>query len=320
MTPLPSLVACWRSFLAGWNAFFFESVDPRLCAAIRIAFATLLLINFGVLGPNFFNWFGPSGLIRDLPLEEYVAPGSWSLLFWLPPTNAALAAAYACALVQAGLLLLGLGTRFQAFGCFVWLVSFQVRNAMIWDGEDTVFRLMAGLLIFMPCGARWSLDAWLARRMTKIAPAATGPAWALKLLQVQMAIIFFDAFFMKMQGVAWQDGTALYYVARLDEFMPRFPLPRALFDSLWSVKLLTWGTLLLELTVPLLIWFRETRRPALLAAITFHLACDYSMHLFLFHWIMLTGWLAFVRPEDWQMFRARSATNEPGRALLREDL
>jgi hypothetical protein len=307
MTPLPSLVAWARAFAQSWNRFFFEPVDLRVCAAIRIAFAALLLVNFGLLGPDLFNWFGSTGLIRDLPLEEYLAPGSWSVLLWLPPTNSALVAAYAIALLQTLLLLLGLGTRLQAIGCFVWLVSFQVRNPMIWDGEDTLFRLLAALLIFMPCGARWSLDAWLAQRIRGQAPAPTAPAWALKLLQLQMAIIFFDAFFMKLQGAAWQDGTALFYVARLDEFFPRFPLPRAIFDSLWSIKLLTWGTLLIEFAVPLLVWFRETRRFALLLALAFHLSCDYSMHLFLFHWIMLTGWIAFLRPEDWEAF-ARNAT------------
>jgi hypothetical protein len=319
VTPLPSLVVCARAFAQAWNRFFFEPVDLRICAAIRIAFAALLLVNFSLLGPDLFNWFGSAGLIRELPPEEHLAPGSWSVLLWLPQSDAFLAAAYAVALLQAALLLVGLGTRLQALGCFVWLVSFQVRNPMIWDGEDTVFRLLAALLIFMPCGARWSLDAWLARRVWQQAPATTSPAWALKLLQLQMAIIFFDAFFMKLQGAAWQNGTAVYYVARLEEFFPRFPLPHAMFDSLWSIKWLTWGTLVLELTVPLLIWFRETRRFALLLALAFHLSCDYSMHLFLFHWIMLTGWLAFVRPEDWQAFCARSATTEPAGPLLRED-
>lgn len=304
MMPLPSLRDCLRSFVAGWNAFFFHPVDLRICSAIRIAFASLLLVNFALLGPDLFRWFGSQGVTRDMRLEEYLPPGSWSVLTWLPPTDTALATAYGVALLQAALLLVGLGTRLQAIGCFVWLVSFQNRNPMLWDGEDTVFRLIAGLLVFMPCGAAWSLDRLIERHF---APTVTRPregvAWALKLLQLQMAIIFFATFVMKLQGVAWQDGVALYYVARLDEFFPRFPVPTAIFDQLWVVRLMTWGTLAIELAVPLLVWFRETRRTALVLALLFHLVCDYSMNLFLFHWIMLTGWLAFVRPEDWEALR-----------------
>jgi hypothetical protein len=48
-----------------------------------------------------------------------------------------------------------------------------------------------------------------------------------------------------------------------------------------------------------LIWFRETRRLALALVVLFHLANEWTMHLHLFHWVMLVGWLAFVQPQDW---------------------
>lgn len=319
MTPLPSLRAGWRWFTAAWAQYFFEPVDLRICAMIRMAFALLMLINLGVLGPNLIHWFGAAGLLRDLPLEEYLPPGSWSVLFWLPKTDAALTIAYGVALAQAVLLFLGLASRFQAFGCLVWLVSFQNSNPLLMDGEDAVFRLIAALLVFMPCGQTWSLDAWIGRRFLRRPLAPIGPAWSLKLLQIQMAIIFLDAFYMKIHGLAWQDGVALYYVSRLEDFFPRFPVPSAIFDSWGAIRAMTWGTLLIELGTPLFIWFRETRRLSLLAAVAFHLACDYSMNLFLFHWIMLVGWSAFLRPEDWRDLQSLIQRNqsEPRRSEAR---
>lgn len=320
----PSLRQLARDFVAGWNAFFFEPVDLRLCAAIRIAYASLLLVYFGVLGPRLIDWFAHDGLCSILLNDEFILPGTWSLLWWLPDSHGWLWAAYGVALLQAALLLVGLGSRFQAISCFIWLLSFQNRNQMILDSEDCVFRLVGALLIFLPCGRAWSLDRYLALRWTGRQWPTEGPAWALKLMQIQMCIIFFDAFYAKMQGSVWQDGTALYYVTRLEEFFPRFPVP-AFLDSLWAVRLLTWGTLAVELLVPLGIWFRETRRASLLLALGFHLACDYSMNLFLFHWVMLTGWMAFLRPEDWQAFHrllapwGRHVTHAPTSATVTND-
>jgi vitamin K-dependent gamma-carboxylase-like protein len=103
---------------------------------------------------------------------------------------------------------------------------------------------------------------------------------------------------LKLAGDEWIDGTALYYVSRLDDFFGRFPIPAWLFDTPWVVAPMTWGVLIVELAVPMLIWFKETRRWCLLATVLFHLANEWTMHLFLFHWIMLVGWLSFLTTDD----------------------
>jgi hypothetical protein len=36
------------------------------------------------------------------------------------------------------------------------------------------------------------------------------------------------------------------------------------------------------------------------ALIAFHLANEWTMNLFLFHWLMVCGWLAFVSPDDFR--------------------
>ena len=38
-------------------------------------------------------------------------------------------------------------------------------------------------------------------------------------------------------------------------------------------------------------------------AAVFHLAVEYAMSLFLFHWIMLVGLLSFSRTSDWVRLR-----------------
>ena len=113
-----------------------------------------------------------------------------------------------------------------------------------------------------------------------------------------MVLVFWSAGLSKINGSAWLHGTALYYVARLDDYFGRFPLPSWLFARAWCVALMTWTVLVTELCAPLFVWFRETRRWALLAVFALHLAMEYCMHLFLFNWVMLVGWVAFVEWDD----------------------
>src|SRR5262249_18258281 len=163
-------------------------------------------------------------------------------------------------------------------------------------------RLLGFLLIFLPLGQSWSVNAWLARWWRK-APTSedkatpyAAPGWGLRLFQIQMVLIFLSTGLVKLGGDVWVHGTALYYVSRLDDVFGRFPVPAWAFDTPWVVALLTWAVIAVELLVPLLIWFRETRRLCLVGLLLFHLANEWTMNVFLFHWIMLIGWISFLKP------------------------
>ena len=304
---------------AAWNDFFHGPLDRRVCAVVRIGFAALVLVWLAVLYPDLARWFGRDGVLPPTVSAKVMPGGAWTVLTLLPRGDGWLHAAWGVAVAQALLLLVGLGSRFNALGVFVWVVSFVHRNGLILDSEDTVFRLVGFYLILMPCGACWSVDAWLRARRGIIHDRASlsticrGPAWGLRLLQLQMSVIFLSAGLCKLQSAAWRDGTAMYYVARLDDYFGRFPTPDFLWQTPWVVGLITWSVIAAELTIPLLLWWRKTRRWALAVAVAFHLANEYSMHLFLFHWIMLVGWASFLTGDDlslarrWLFGRSRAA-------------
>ena len=69
------------------------------------------------------------------------------------------------------------------------------------------------------------------------------------------------------------------------------------------MALMAWPTLLLELGVPIAVWFGKTRRVALALAFVFHLSLDYMMNLNLFQWMMMVGWSSFIQPQDVIMVR-----------------
>ena len=70
---------------------------------------------------------------------------------------------------------------------------------------------------------------------------------------------------------------------------------------------MTWSVVAAEFSIPILIWFKETRRPCLLVLLIFHLANEWTMNLFLFHPLMVCGWIAFVTPEDFAWLTPRRA-------------
>jgi hypothetical protein len=295
-----------RGFAAAWNALFFAPRDPRLASVLRIGYGVLLLINLAVLAPDVPLWFTESGLVpgalgRALINEHAPTVLDWIAAPWWPWLCFGVLAAAAV------LLTLGWHSRIQAIVVLVGLTWLQDRNYAIVDGEDTLFRLFAFYLALCPSGWAFSLDA---RRRKRAGIAVEPPTpWGLRLFQIQMSVLYLSSAIEKSLGTDWTAGTALYYVARLDDAFGKFPLPGALFETPWLFHLMTWSVLALEWLLPVLLWLTRTRRAAIALAIVFHLAIDYTMNLFLFHWLMILGILSFAEFADlrWPPWRRAPA-------------
>lgn len=290
-------------FAAAWNNFFFAARDPRLCSVMRIGFGALLLINVLALAPDLQLWFSEGGLLPLAKARLIIDEDAPTLLAYLP-----LSVCYGLLLAHTILLLLGWQSRIQAVFILIWLTSFNDRNYAIIDGEDTLFRLFAFYLALCPCGWAFSIDAWLRKR--KGAPAGPPPIpWALRLFQIQMSVVYLSSAIEKTSGSDWPSGKALYYVARLDDSFGKLPVPAFPFEKLWLVKLMTWGVLVIEWGLPVLLWIKRSRKTAVVIAIAFHLAIDWSMNLFLFHWIMILGFLSYLEYDElpWIAWRRKRA-------------
>jgi hypothetical protein len=273
---------------------------------MRMLYALLLFVNVATWAPDLLLWFGESGVMPYAAGRALGDPDTLTLFAALPRSDLTVQIAYGVLLVHIVLLGLGLFARLQAVGTYVWLLSFQHRHLMLFDGEDTVFRLLGLALIFLPLAHCYSLDAWLRRRRGRPYPTQ-GSAWALRLVQLQMTTIYASTAWEKLLGDDWLDGTALYYVSRLDDLFGHFPMPAALLESLTALRLMTWSVVAVELTLPLALWIPRTRRLGLLLGLGLHLGIEYSMNLFLFQWVMLLGLLSFTRPEDFAALRAVAA-------------
>lgn len=301
---------------AAWNRFWFAPISPVSLALFRILFGALMLLFVALLAPELLTWFGRGG-----PFTPHDASTFWgnvpdySLLLWFP-APAAVFAFFAVFTLAACCLMIGLWTRLSALLVFLGLVSIGHRSPLILNGGDTAFRMMAFYLILAPCGAALSVDRLraLLRGTARVRPPLV-PPWAQRLLQLQMCLVYAMTVLLKLQGHAWQDGTALYYTSRLEAF-DRFPLP-LVFHSLPLVNLLSYWTLAAEIGLAVLVWVPGLRRFVLLNGVLLHLGIEYSMNIPLFAFAMLAWYVTFVDVEgSWAWLQAHWPLRTFSRARL----
>jgi hypothetical protein len=296
----------WRALRDGFERFFFRPIDCRPAALMRIGYACLLLIQNLAEAPNLLIWFGDHGVLTRAGARAITNPYALTLFSVLPAGDSWVVGMFMVYTAALLLLLVGFRSRWVMPIVYVLLVSFDHRNRLILDGEDGLLRVLGFLMLFMPIGAAFSVDAFLARLRGRREPITRMEAWPIRLVQIQMSLFFVGAALWKFKGGDWLNGSTVYFVSRLDGFFGRFPIPRALFEWVPLLRLYTWSTLILEIAAPFLIWVRELRRPVLCLLLVFHLSLDLSMNLLVFHWVMLLGWSSFLTVDDWRWLRARA--------------
>ncbi|MDX1953231.1 MAG: HTTM domain-containing protein [Verrucomicrobiota bacterium] len=278
-----------------WNRFFFDPIAPTSLAIYRILTGLVFLWNAGILFEDVEEFFGDGVLTEQTALLLNGGQGM-NLFRILPDGNAWIFSFFFIHVLSAIFVTLGFATRVNLILLFLTFTSLCHRNPLIVNSGDSFLRICVFFLIFSPAGAALSIDRLirLARGKEQGPPALITP-WVLRLIQLQTAWLYFTAYLWKIRGELWMNGTAVYYTTRLEEFW-RFPLPY-IFEHLWTIKLWTWGTLIIEFAMGTLIWIKELRYWVLLAGILLHLGIDYTMNIPLFGVIMVSAYITFVEPQ-----------------------
>jgi hypothetical protein len=288
-----------RTLVDAWDRFFFEPQSPVPIGLFRAIYGTLVVATLVLLRPDWLAWYGPHAWV-SLSTMHQLEPGiRLNLLAVLPQTNAWIEAFFWVFLASAILLAVGLFTRLNTVVVFICLASMQQRNLYITHGGDTFLRVAGFFLIFAPAGAALSVDRliriWRGKGDSQLQPQRP---WAQRMIQFELAIMYFASFCWKIEGLPWVQGTALYYVYHLSEFQ-RFPVPSLLLRPT-ILKLGTWFALILEFSLGVLIWVREFRYILLLLGVLFHLSLEYSINVPLFQWDVLSAYVLFIDASDLQ--------------------
>jgi hypothetical protein len=165
------------------------------------------------------------------------------------------------------------------------------------NAGDAIRSIGLFYLMLTPCGTVWSVDSlWQRWRGRRSGPMFIHP-WPLRLLLLQMMVMYGCNGLYKVFGDAWRAGDSLYYVLN-DVTLTRFsyvqvPLP------VWVMRVLTWTVLAWELSFPLLVCLRWTRTLALVFGAAFHLGIFVFLELGTFAAYALCLYLPFIAWERW---------------------
>jgi hypothetical protein len=286
-----------RAFHKAWGNFFFAPQSPLPIALFRVLYGACVSFTLILLHPDWLDWYGVHAWV-SLATMKTIEPGVRLNLFTLLPQSDRWTGAFFWVFLGFALLLtIGFWTRISSTVVFLCLASMQERAPFIMHGGDSFLRVAGFFLIFAPAGAALSFDR-LIRVHKKLEGLEITPRapWAQRMIQFELALVYVMSFWWKMKGHAWLNGTALYYVTHLQEIR-RFPLPRWIQYPI-VLKLGSWSTLVLELSLGVLIWFKRFRYPLLLLGLLFHLSLEYALNLPMFQWDVLTAYVLFIDPAD----------------------
>jgi hypothetical protein len=306
----PSPKTAWQApeFNPLHPAYWFGLADTRALALFRILFAGWLIkvaVYYYALVDTFFTDTGivPRSLLtreQRFSLLDALGEG-WQvrafLLLWI------------FILVN---LTLGNYTRLMAVLNFIFIVSVHERNPYILNGADTLMRVMSFWLIFANSAQYYSLDALRERlrlyQRTGNAGdlrAPEGPRLAfalpLRMLQIQLALVYVFTFLLKLEGSEWRDGSAMHYALQVNSLM--LPTgewlleyaPYPLLQMMTMYAILFEGTFLLFAFFP---FFQPMFRSLVLwAGALLHIGIGALMAIQNFSHVMLVSYLPLCLPE-----------------------
>lgn len=291
--------------VGGWTRFWFAPQSAVSLGLVRILFG---LVTFGwtlSLLPDLLTFFGRRG-VQPAPPN---APHSWSLLV-LWQSDRAVWIVWGLLLAATVALTVGWHSRVASLLVFICLTSFERRNQFIFNAGDGLLRIEAFLLVLAPSGAALSLD----RRRTagSFWSFQQRAPWVLRLMQIQMTMVYLSTVQDKLVGTTWTGGTATSYSLRLYD-LRNFATPAWITTSPVLMNLATWGTLALEVMLGVLVWRRSMRPWILGAGVIMHLTILLTLMVGFFTFAVYVLYVAFLPPETSERFVNRVRSRLPAR-------
>jgi hypothetical protein len=308
------LAICWRRFLA----FLFPPETDTWLAVLRIGLGLQVVAYVLFLRSDWHYLFasGGKGLVGR-EVGEAIASFDSPLIpkfGWLIVAGrvlnigeeTVLTVAWIGLLSAGCLLLLGLLSRPAAIvAWFVHLCAAE-SGALLTYGADNFMTTALFYLMLSPLPDRYSFDHWVAKTKPKN-PQVLG-FWR-RVLQVHLCFVYFVGGLAKFLGSGWWDGSNLWRSL----IRPPFNLvsPDLLVHFKYILPLLGISICLLEVSYPVFIWLKSTRRIWLACILAMHAVIGLMMGLYLFALIMIVMNLAaFGVPCAITRLQATSGRNE----------
>jgi len=272
--------------------------DLRSLAIFRISLALIILSDLLSRFPSIRLLYTNEGVMPRDHVVDGGIPWRWSLNF-INDTYEFQAAVFLVAIAASIALALGYRTRLMTVALWVLVCSIQARNPLVLSGADTLLRVVLFWSMFLPLGAKWSLDHRFQR------PAVNLNARTLSVATIgfffQIAFMYWFTAILKDSPEWRTDGTALFYAMSAKHVTKGMSDVMLQFPTL--MRILTHGTLILEFLAPvlMLVPFRNgpMRTIGCASIISLHIGIFLTLDVGIFPWLSSACMLAFLPAWFW---------------------
>lgn len=262
--------------------YFHSYTSAAPLAVFRMAFGLLVLASV--------VRFWAKGWIAELYLQPKFFFPYYGLEFVRPLgpyTYGLFAVCGLCALLVA----LGWHYRFAAVGLFLSFTYIELMDKSTYLNHYYFVSLAALLLVVLPAGTYFSLDARLQPRRWH----SHVPRWTLDALRLLVGIVYVYA------GLAKLNSDWLLAAQPLRIWLPAkndLPLVGFLFNYPATAYAVSWFGAVYDLTVPFFLLNRVTRPYAYAAVVVFHVLTAILFPIGMFPYVMIVAALIFF-PAEW---------------------
>ncbi|HYI77563.1 MAG TPA: HTTM domain-containing protein [Chryseolinea sp.] len=262
-------------------------------ATVRLFFRALLLLTFVkivILWP-----FSHNVMIH----HNITLPASWIGKLVFAPSflaNVNVDIFYGVSLVFLIIAFL-LRPNYLTTGLFFWLTfNLYIVNLPFANGADLVLFMLAFWCIPLA-----STPTFKSETLTIVQKALYNSG--ITFLQLQIVFIYLVSGWDKLNSETWRSGEAIDYITHLSNlFNPAFV---GMIDDPSVQLILSWITIIFELSFVILIWFDKTRIPVLAIGVLFHLFIWIVMTLPDFATVMIISYIIFLKDSDYQRLPPR---------------
>lgn len=279
-----------NSVLSRAYQFIFKPQSANKVAIFRIAFGGVALLSELLNLSHLTQYYTNSGyfdnsLIRHMEGLSHISPLSYI------SSSTVVVALYWLLIVATICFITGFYSRPAAIIVFVLLLSFGQRNVLLQYGGDRIQRDAFFFCMFLRADSALSLRNYIFKRPDD--KSVSG--WPVRLIQIQVAFMYFFTAILKIATPQWRQGSYLYSLLNNPNF--------ALFHVPWIkdfalfLALSAYAVLLLEFSFIFLVWWRKTNLPIVLLLVGEHLGIMLTMNATYFSAIMFP--LLFLCVDDY---------------------
>lgn len=277
---------------SAWDEFWFAPQNLLGLAFMRIVLCGTMFYMYAIRLTNISYYSDASWIPRVKALdalgELYRPLFLWS--FW---PDSLMGIMHVVLVILLGLLTLGIGGRWLMAIAWILDMGFIQRNYAVNFGADIIAALFLFYMSFAQSCERLSVIN-LFRPKIEFKQSDLLSSLMIRMMQVQISVLYAYTGWEKLKGASWWDGTALWSV------MANPQMTTMNYDFLrnipWVIPIFAYITILFEIYFPPMVIWKKTRGAWLMMGVFFHSGIAIFMGLGPFALVMMSTYFLFLDP------------------------